>query len=615
MLLRPIAFRIKNYKSIADSGICTFSGDGVTVLAGQNEAGKTSILEALEDFDGLHGVPPQLDDVVPDQNPTLRPRVSVCFSFFWGDLKAALIKTHIALEPPIVDALHSGAVWLKRDLLTGEFEFGAELAGILEEVELAYETSEEGPDPYGSPALEWGDQAEYVSTEALFKSFYKSWPTFVYFDSFDDLLPRRVSIDPVSRLVGTVTKIEEPDITSAARNLLKVAGIDLKEVRRLAALDDDEKQLRNYLDGRSRELTSDFLDYWKQKVGEKQRIGLKVVYSFKASGASLLFYAEDAGVLHFPSQRSKGFLWFLSFYLSLAASVEPDISRVGQLILIDEPGSFLHPKAQHDILDVLQRRIVNDGDVVMYSTHSPYLLPADRLDRVRVVFKDNVNSTVVAERLNDERLKGELRGDALAPIWNAIGIELGEFGLGSAAVSERELLIVEGITDYYYLHAWARVLDHDLLTNRRILVANGTPMVPYSVSLALTYAKTFAVLLDRDDAGNSAADKLRREMNINAHSIVQPQDALGIEDIFQLEDFKNLLSAYGASPKIEGTAKPTGVVKRAKLDKVLLARKFSELVSTGAVRRENLKTETVSAAKSLLDSLLEAFLVDPVHRV
>ena len=49
-MTRMIKFRIKNYKSIKDSGDCYLS-KGITVLAGKNECGKTSILEALEDFD------------------------------------------------------------------------------------------------------------------------------------------------------------------------------------------------------------------------------------------------------------------------------------------------------------------------------------------------------------------------------------------------------------------------------------------------------------------------------------------------------------------------------------------------------------------------------------
>lgn len=44
------AFRIKNYRSIVDTGICYVSADHITALIGQNESGKTSVLEALRSF-------------------------------------------------------------------------------------------------------------------------------------------------------------------------------------------------------------------------------------------------------------------------------------------------------------------------------------------------------------------------------------------------------------------------------------------------------------------------------------------------------------------------------------------------------------------------------------
>jgi len=44
------AFQIKNYRSIVDSGKCYLSPDNITSLIGQNESGKTSVLEALKSF-------------------------------------------------------------------------------------------------------------------------------------------------------------------------------------------------------------------------------------------------------------------------------------------------------------------------------------------------------------------------------------------------------------------------------------------------------------------------------------------------------------------------------------------------------------------------------------
>ncbi len=48
--MKIIAFRIKNYRSIIDSGKCFLSPDNITALIGQNESGKTSVLEALKSF-------------------------------------------------------------------------------------------------------------------------------------------------------------------------------------------------------------------------------------------------------------------------------------------------------------------------------------------------------------------------------------------------------------------------------------------------------------------------------------------------------------------------------------------------------------------------------------
>jgi predicted ATP-dependent endonuclease of OLD family len=44
------AFRIRNYRSIVDTGMCHLAFDNITSLIGQNESGKTSVLEALKSF-------------------------------------------------------------------------------------------------------------------------------------------------------------------------------------------------------------------------------------------------------------------------------------------------------------------------------------------------------------------------------------------------------------------------------------------------------------------------------------------------------------------------------------------------------------------------------------
>src|SRR5664280_3210046 len=49
-MMRLKAFRIRNFRSIVDTGWQNISPDNITCLIGQNESGKTSVLEGLKVF-------------------------------------------------------------------------------------------------------------------------------------------------------------------------------------------------------------------------------------------------------------------------------------------------------------------------------------------------------------------------------------------------------------------------------------------------------------------------------------------------------------------------------------------------------------------------------------
>ena len=65
-------FRIKNYKSIKNSGVCSL--EEITILAGKNESGKTAILEALEDFNIDKKI---RKDAIPIWSESLKPEISI----------------------------------------------------------------------------------------------------------------------------------------------------------------------------------------------------------------------------------------------------------------------------------------------------------------------------------------------------------------------------------------------------------------------------------------------------------------------------------------------------------------------------------------------------------
>ena len=77
--LTPVAFRIRHFRSITDSGECRLSGDRITVLAGQNEAGKTAVLTALRDFDLDEGEAPVTPEYRPDGKYEVESSAAVMF--------------------------------------------------------------------------------------------------------------------------------------------------------------------------------------------------------------------------------------------------------------------------------------------------------------------------------------------------------------------------------------------------------------------------------------------------------------------------------------------------------------------------------------------------------
>lgn len=80
-------------------------------------------------------------------------------------------------------------------------------------------------------------------------------------------------------------------------------------------------------------------------------------------------------------QRSTGFRWFFSF---LAAFSEFEHSSNPVIILLDEPGLGLHARAQKDFLRFIEERLSVRCQVA-YSTHSPFMIQPDHLERARLV--------------------------------------------------------------------------------------------------------------------------------------------------------------------------------------------------------------------------------------
>jgi hypothetical protein len=110
-------------------------------------------------------------------------------------------------------------------------------------------------------------------------------------------------------------------------------------------------------------------------------------------------------------------------------------------------------------------------------------------------------------------------------------------------------IVVEGVTDYWYLTAASGFLDDagfGLRSDVVLTPAGGAGKIGYMVALLTAQRLKVAVLLDSDGAGNDAAKELLRTKLMADSAIVRVGDALtvgaeaDIEDLLEREVFEAL---------------------------------------------------------------------------
>ena len=81
--------------------------------------------------------------------------------------------------------------------------------------------------------------------------------------------------------------------------------------------------------------------------------------------------------------------------LTYESYVESKDAHQGTILLLDEAGLSRHPLAQRDLSNFFNSL----SNQIVYTTHSPFLMEADALDRVRSVYIDENGRTTVSQNL------------------------------------------------------------------------------------------------------------------------------------------------------------------------------------------------------------------------
>jgi len=137
----------------------------------------------------------------------------------------------------------------------------------------------------------------------------------------------------------------------------------------------------------------------------------------------------------------------------------------------------------------------------LYTTHSPFMISGDHLERARAVYEAENGTTKVSEDVWPRDR------DSLFPLQAALGYQLAQ----SLFLSKRQVL-VEGITDYWIIKTIAEVLHKRKLPSLRpdltlIPSAGITKLLPLA-SMLVGHQIEIGALLDGDEPARKEGKKL-----------------------------------------------------------------------------------------------------------
>lgn len=565
--------RVTNFRSVEDSG--EFEIDQSTCLVGKNEAGKTAILQALG------GLNPHPSTPMPFDKERDYPRRFLSeYDERHDDEEAQVISTVWELSEPELaklrawfgkDAISSNEATVSRSYgatgtsVTVPVYEGAAIANIIEKANLnAAENSAigkpattaqlrqtieslENPTDKHKQIIATLDQLPGKGVVPAAASVIRgALPQFMYFSHYDRMEGQLQLATFQQRLSGQVA----PPVTAGERvfvDFLEYAGTSLEEINAAQTYEG----LNAQCEAASNRITEQLLEYWTQNPFLE--IDVRVTKGEPKDPApfnnGVVARARVKNNLHkvtVPfSERSAGFIWFFSFLVKFA-QVRKDNANL--LLLLDEPGLTLHGKAQADLLRYFEDKL-EPHHQILFSTHSPFMVPPHRLDTVRTV-EDRVYFNKQG-RPSPEGTKVSAEGlakdpDTLFPLQGALGYDLTQ-----TLFVGRHTLLVEGPSDILYLNA----LSAELQRRGRVALdprwtlcpAGGIDKIQSFVSLFSAQDLHIGAITDFAKGDRRKLENLERtgllqNGRLKTYASVLDLEEADVEDVFTPGVFAQLLN-------------------------------------------------------------------------
>lgn len=568
--MKLVSVTIEKYKSISNPSTFVVEPD-ITVLVGMNESGKTSILKSIaktnyfetdEDFElNLTQDYPRAEMTKAKSLSDDLPWMKCSYSLDEEDIQRIIatfgdcIKNNVPLEisylydnpsgkkstiniHSLIDSNIALECILKNNKIqndTNEIDFKELLSKPYSEVaEKVRETLPavfdrlEAIKTYFTKHTHWNNKlACYIYNEIIMPYI----PKFVYYDEYYSL-PSELNLSSLK-----LSKLEENQKTGKA--LIELAGLSLDTIIN----ETDRESLIAELEATQSAITSELFDYWStnKNLEIEFQVFKKINGNTRVENHYLDIRIKNTKYkVSLPlANRSKGFNWFFSF-LVWFKKVQLD-DKFKYIFLLDEPGLNLHAKAQEDLLRFMENLVQDNRFQIIYSTHSPFMIDSEKLNRVRTV-EDSDKGTKVSDQILEKD------PNTLFPLQAALGYNIAQ----NLFISTKNLL-VEGVSELVYLQYFSTLCqlngEEGLNDNITIVPVGGSDKIATFISLLRGQKLDTAVLLDdfRDQGSKARIDSLSQQNIIKSKNILFISNVLDregtfdIEDLFDQIDYKNLI--------------------------------------------------------------------------
>lgn len=586
--MRLYSFQIKGFKSIIDTGECKISEiDNIVVMAGQNEAGKTAILEALDFF---RNGPSESFKKYQKRLGCDKTEIVCKFLLESEDLHFCddvvgkdKINKYVKDNKYISFVRESVKEQSENIKITDE---SSSLLKLLFPEKVAEPTKTEA-DPVVNPLP--APSTPPPTSEELFNNtiskLIESIPHFSLYTTFSDLLPSEILVTDLAK-------------SNAVKDFENVFSINLAEYAQIA--DPRDKKIK--IEALEKLATDDFNQSWTQTICSIKE-EKKYTFSIEIDNAEpkkviFMIKGKDETPLYLE-QKSMGFRWFSAFHLRLRSLMKEGAEKTKNtrfILLIDEPGQNLHDIAQKDVKKILEETSRKNIQII-YSTHNPNLIGTEgkEFTRIRLISNDEKLGTRIENVAQFVSKDGKGSLDTLSPIRTAMGL----INVQSIFDPNKFNVVVEGITDHYYLSAFKLILKKD--ERIHFIPACGVDNVKHLVGVMIGWGCNHKAVFDDDpNQGRKAYNQLKKQFYENndefAHKHIKKiNDCYGIEDIFISSDFEKYVIGRKRT-KAEVKKRNSEIVKDS--GKEMYARMFLEKV-------EN--KETITLEKGTRDKVEEVF--------